>query len=118
MSSCRGFGETMDRWGKVVLAVGLGLLAAGCPKGQPDYNQGHKAETAQDLDAAYDYYQKAVKADPYNANFKIKLNQVRFEAGEMHIKQGLKLRDKGDLQGAVIEFQHAGGIDPSSPVAD
>jgi general secretion pathway protein D len=108
----------MRRWGSLFLCAGLGLLAAGCPKGQPVFNQGKKAEDLQDYDAALAYYQKALKADPHNANFKIRLNQVRFEAGEFHIKQGLAFRKKGDLQAAAGEFQRAGTIDPSSPVAE
>ena len=108
----------MPRWGSLVLCVGFGLLASGCPKGGPEFNQGRKAETLQDYDAAFAFYQKALKADPYNANYKIKLNQVRFEAGELHVKQGLALRKKGDLQGAAGEFQRAQAIDPSSPIAE
>ena len=108
----------MRRWGSLFLCVGFGLLAAGCPKGQPDYNQGKKAETIQDYDAAFVYYQKAVKADPYNANYKIKLNRIRFEASELHVKHGVELRKQGDLQGAAGEFQRAQAMDPSSPVAD
>src|SRR6202140_3321172 len=108
----------MRRWGSLFLCVGFGLLAAGCPKGQPDYNQGKKAETIQDYDAAFVYYQKAVKADPYNANYKIKLNRIRFEASELHVKRGVELRKQGDLQGAAGEFQRAQAMDPSSPLAD
>ncbi len=108
----------MHRYGTLMVCVSFGLLAAGCPKGQTDYNQGRKAETLQDYDAAFDYYLKALKADPYNASYKIKLNQIRFEAGALHVKQGVKLRDTGDLQGAVAQFQRAQVIDPSSPVAD
>ena len=108
----------MRRWGSLFLCVGLGLLAVGCPKGQPDYNQGRKAETLQDYDAAFAFYQKAAKADPYNATYKIKLNRVRFEASELHVKRGVELRKQGDLQGAAGEFQRAQAIDPSSPVAD
>src|SRR5712691_2201499 len=108
----------MRRWGSLFLCFGFGLLAAGCPKGQPDYNQGKKAETLQDYDAAFVFYQKAAKADPYNANYKIKLNRIRFEASELHVKRGVELRKQGDLQGAVGEFQRAQVIDPSSPVAD
>jgi len=93
-------------------------MASGCPKGKTDYSQGKKAESLQDYDAALAYYQKALKAEPYNANYKIKLNQIRFEAGQSHVKQGLSLRQKGDLQGAAAEFQRAGAIDPSSPVAE
>jgi len=108
----------MRRCGTLFLCISFGLLAAGCPKGSSEYNQARKAETLQDYDAALAYYQKAVKADPYNANYKIKLNQIRFEAGELHVKQGLALRKKGDLQGAAGEFQRAQAIDPSSPVAE
>ncbi|PYU82757.1 MAG: hypothetical protein DMG51_13395, partial [Acidobacteria bacterium] len=108
----------MRRWGSLFLCVGLGLLAVGCPKGQPDYSQGKKAETLQDYDAAFVFYQKAAKADPYNATYKVKLNRVRFEASELHVKRGVELRKQGDLQGAAGEFQRAQAIDPSSPVAD
>jgi general secretion pathway protein D len=108
----------MRRWGIVFLCVGFGLLTAGCPKGQPDFNQGKKAETIQDYDAAFVFYQKAVKANPYNANYKIKLNAIRFEASQQHVKRGDDFRKKGDLQGAASEFQRALAIDPSSPVAD
>src|SRR5947207_4888841 len=108
----------MRRWGSLFLCVGFGLLVAGCPKGQPDYNQGKKAETIQDYDAAFVFYQKAAKADPYNATYKIKLNRVRFEASELHVKRGVELRKQGDLQGAAGEFQRAQAMDPSSPVAD
>ena len=108
----------MKPWGSLFLCVGFGLLAAGCPKGNADFNQGRKAETLQDFDAALGFYQKALKADPYNANYKIKLNQIRFEAGQAHVKQGVALQKKGDLQGAAGEFQRAQAIDPSSPVAE
>src|SRR5262249_8153044 len=108
----------MRRWGNVVVVVGLGLLAAGCPKGQSAYNQGRKAETLGDLDAALNYYQQALKGDPQNANFRAKLNQTRFEAGEAHVKKGQELRKKGDLQGAASEFQRAQTVDPSSPIAE
>jgi general secretion pathway protein D len=108
----------MRPWGSRILGVGVGLLAAGCPKGQPDFNQGKKAETIQDYDAAFVYYQKAAKANPYNSEYKIKLNRVRFEASELHVKRGVEMRKQGDLQGAATEFQRAQALDPSSPVAD
>jgi general secretion pathway protein D len=107
----------MRRWGKLILCVCAGLLAAGCPKGQQHYDAGLKAETLQDYDTALEYYQKALASEPNNAHFRIKLNQIRFEAGEFHIKKGLTLREKGDLQAAAAEFQRASTLDPSSPVA-
>ena len=108
----------MHRWGKLFLCLGCGLLVAGCPKGNKEFLEGKKAENLEDYDAAVTYYQKAVKADPTNADYKIKLDQVRFEAGASHVKKGLELRKKGDFQGAVSEFQRAQTVDPSSPVAE
>src|SRR2546421_3917467 len=87
----------MRRWGNLLLCVGFGLLAAGCPKGKPDFTQGKKAEALQDYDAAFNFYQKAAKADPYNASYKIKLNRARFEASELHVKRGVELRNQGNL---------------------
>jgi general secretion pathway protein D len=108
----------MRRCGSVLLCVGMGLFAVGCPKGQTDYSKGRKAETLDDYDAALEFYQKALKSDPNNSGYKIRLNQARFEAGEQHIKLGLKQRENGDLQGAAAQFQRAQMDDPSSAIAE
>jgi general secretion pathway protein D len=107
-----------QKWGTLILCVSFGLFAAGCPKGGGDYSQGLKAENLQDYDAALSYYQKAVKSDPHNATYKIRLHQARFDAGEFHIKRGLEMRKRGELDGAGIEFQKALVADPSSSIAE
>jgi general secretion pathway protein D len=107
----------MHRRAKIALLAGLSLAAAGCPKGESDYSKGRKAETLQDYDAALEFYQKALKSDPNNASYKIRYNQIRFDAAELQVKQGLKLLENGDLEGAAAQFQRAQNIDPSSPVA-
>lgn len=107
----------MRRCRIVILCLGMGLFAVGCPKGDSNYNKGRKAETLEDYDAALEFYQKALKADPNNAGYKIRLNQTRFEAGEMHIQLGLKQRENGDLQAAAAQFQRAQIDDPSSAIA-
>ncbi len=109
----------MRRCSYVFIWILAGVALAGCPKnGHQAYKSGDKAFDIQDYDAAVDYYSKALEADPRNANFRIKLNQARFEAGQLHIRRGLKLREKGDLQGAISEFQRSTVLDPSSVVAD
>src|SRR5258708_33220973 len=107
----------MRRLVRLMLCVGAGLLADGCPKGGQQYNGAQKAENIQEYDTALQYYQKALEGDPRNAAYRIKLNQIRFEAGEFHIKKGVALREKRDLQVAAVEFQRASTIDPSSPIA-
>jgi general secretion pathway protein D len=94
------------------------VFAAGCPKAKKDYKAARHAVDLKDYDAAVDYYLKATKSDPRNVNYKIGLDQARFEAGASHVRAGLKLREKGDLQGAVSEFQRAQIMDPSSTSAD
>jgi len=109
----------MRRCGQILIWIVIGVALAGCPKkGGQDYKAGEKATDLKDYDAAVDYYAKAYAAEPRNAYYRIKLNGARFEAGQFHLRQGLKLRDKGDLQGAVSEFQRAQILDPSSIVAD
>jgi len=106
----------MRRFSKLILCLGAVFLAAGCPKSRKDYTQGRKAEHLQDYDAAYDYYQKALKADPENAEYLIKFNQARFEASALHVKNGIRLRERGQLEAAASELQRAAAIDPSSPL--
>jgi len=98
--------------------VCFGLIAAGCPKGGGEYTHGLKAENLQDYDAAVAYYEKAVKEDPQNATYKIRLHQARFDACEYHLKRGLEMRKRGELDGAAVEFQKAFVADPSSSIAE
>ena len=110
----------MRRWSLVLICVLAGVALGGCPKknGNQNYKMGEKAIDLKDYDAAVDYYSKALAADPKNPFYRIKLNDARFEAGQFHLHQGLKLREKGDLQGAISEFQRAQILDPSSTIAD
>ncbi|HET7109095.1 MAG TPA: hypothetical protein VFI38_19935 [Candidatus Acidoferrum sp.] len=108
----------MRRWCQLGVLIAVAVFAAGCPKDKQDYKSARHAVDLKDYDAAVDYYLKATKSDPHNVNYKIGLDQSRFEAGAAHVQKGLKLRDKGDLQGAVSEFQRAQIMDPSSTAAD
>jgi len=109
----------MRRCGRILIWIFAGIALAGCPKnGNHDYSAGERAVDLKDYDAAVDYFVKALSAEPHNANYRMRLDRARFEAGQVHIRQGLKLRDKGDLQGSISEFQRAQVLDPSSVVAD
>jgi general secretion pathway protein D len=109
----------MRRLSLIVFFMLIGVALGGCPKnGNANYKAGEKALDLKDYDAAVDYYGKALAADPKNPFYRIKLNDARFEAGQLHLHNGMKLRDKGDLQGAVSEFQRAQVLDPSSVIVD
>jgi len=90
---------------------------AGCPHGNSEYNQGKKAEGLNDYDTALIHYNRALLAEPNNPEYKLKVNRLRFDAGQYHVEQGQKSLQKGDLQVALAEFQKAMLIDPASPIA-
>ena len=94
------------------------VLLAGCPKGNTDYTEGRKAETLQDYDTALVHYDKALRSDPGNAEYKLRAMHVRFEDAQFHLEQGQKALQKGDLQLALTEFQKSQALDPSNAAAD
>ncbi|MGC2330887.1 MAG: hypothetical protein WA581_05505 [Candidatus Acidiferrales bacterium] len=96
----------------------MALLLAGCPKGNQDYDAGRKAEAIEDYDTALVHYERALRTDPTNAEYKLREVHMRFEDGQYHLDQGEKALKKGDLQLALGEFQKAQAIDPSNAAAD
>jgi len=100
---------------KFVVLMAAVLCAAGCPRG--DFNAGKRAEAVQDYDTALIYYERALQADPTNTEYKMKAMRLRFEAGQHHVELGQKIRQGGDLQMALAEFQKALMIDPASAIA-
>ncbi|MGD1209743.1 MAG: hypothetical protein ABR973_00100 [Candidatus Acidiferrales bacterium] len=109
----------MRRKAYIPILVSAAILLIGCPKvDNADYNAGRKAESLQDYDTALVHYERALRADPTNAEYKLRETHTRFEAGQFHLEQGKKALDKGDLQLALAEFQKAQAIDPSNAAAD
>ncbi|MGA7855249.1 MAG: cohesin domain-containing protein [Candidatus Acidiferrales bacterium] len=108
----------MRRLGYVPLLVAAALLLAGCPKGNEDFSAAQKANALQDYDTALVHYERALRADPTNAEYKLRAAQARYDAGQFHIHQGEKAIKLGDLQLALAEFQKAQLIDPSNVAAD
>src|ERR1700733_6509247 len=103
-----------------LLAIAVVFLA-GCPKANQansDYSDGRKAETLQDYDTALVHYERALRANPSNAEYKLREMHARYAAGQFHLEQGQKALQKGDLQLAVTEFQKAQSLDPSNTAAD
>jgi general secretion pathway protein D len=96
----------------------LAALLVGCPKSNSDFQTGKKAEAVQDYDTALVYYERALRAEPTNAEYKLRDTQMRFEDGQFHIRQGRAAEQKGDLQRALTEFEKAQAVDPSSSIAD
>ena len=107
----------MRRRLRAALALPLTVFLLACPKGPSEYNQGKHAEDVQDWDTALIHYQHALSYDPTNTEYKLKVNQIRFEAAAAHVKEGQKQMAKGEPRIALAEFEKAMAIDPSSPIA-
>jgi general secretion pathway protein D len=108
----------LRRSGYLLLLVTAALLLGGCPKGNQDYDEAQKANAIQDYDTALVHYERALRADPTNAEYKLRAAQARYDAGQFHVQQGKKALKNGDLQLALGEFQKAQLIDPSNTAAD
>ncbi len=100
-----------------VLMVSLAALLAGCPKGNSDFKAAKNAEIIEDYDTALVHYERALRADPRNAEYRLKATRIRFEAAQAHVQKGQKHRQAGETQLALAEFQKAAAIDPASAVA-
>ncbi|MBI4906697.1 MAG: hypothetical protein HY820_23920 [Acidobacteria bacterium] len=84
----------------------------------PLYTQAKAAEVRKDWDAALELYVKAVHNDPGNIAVQLGLRRVQFQAAQMHVDLGRKLRNDGKLQEALDEFTRACAIDPSLMIAE
>ena len=111
----------MHRKAYLPLLAFAAIFLIGCPKANQanaDYSDGRKAETLQDYDTALVHYERALRADPANAEFKLREMHARYSAGQFHLEQGQKALQKGDLQQALTEFQKTQALDPSNTAAD
>ncbi len=107
---------------RVCIAVfTLALLMAGAlqaaSRAEKLYRQGQAAEGKQNWDEALDLYQQALDQKPGDAQYAIAMRRARFQAGQMHVNLGEKLRAQGKLEESLGEFQKALIADPGSAIA-
>lgn len=93
------------------------LLLAGCPKANQDFEAGRKAEAVQDYDTALVDYERALRSEPTNSEYKLRAMRMHSADGNFHLEQGEKLLKKGDLEMALAEFEKAEAVDPSNMAA-
>ena len=79
--------------------------------------RGEAAEARQDFDAAYEAYQHAVKKDPNDLRYRAHFDRIRYLAAVGHVDRGRVLRQSGDLNGALAQFNRAVQMDPSNQAA-
>src|SRR3954447_24240916 len=100
----------------LLLLFGL-ILPSSAESSRSLYNKGKNAEARQNYEQAYDFYKKAYDQTPQDVSYRSAYERLRFLAGASHVHRGQLLREAGRLQEAMVEFQKAVEIDPSSAIA-
>ncbi len=79
--------------------------------------RGADAEVHEDYDAAFEAYRQAHLLKPKDLRYQTKFERIRFAAAAAHVDRGRVLRQSGDLNGALTEFQRALSIDGGNQTA-
>jgi general secretion pathway protein D len=101
----------------LLLAAPSAPLWAGNRRGDKLVNDARQEEAKGNLDHAFQLAGQALEQDPSDPAYQLEVRRVRFETGDMHVKNGQKLRNEGKLAEGLAEFEKAYGIDPSSDIA-
>jgi general secretion pathway protein D len=101
----------------LLLLIALGALLQAKDKGDKDFKAAEAAAAKNDWDKALPLYMSALDKNPNNLAYTIGMRRARFQAGQMHVNRGQKLRVDGKVEDAMAEFQKAIIADPSSSIA-
>jgi len=109
--------KRLIRSAAMLLLVLVVTLAIAADKAKTLYKKGKDAEDRQNYEQAYDYYKQAYDLKPGDLSYRSAFERLRFLAGASHVHRGQLLREAGQLDTALAEFQKAVDLDPSSAIA-
>jgi general secretion pathway protein D len=92
-------------------------LFSSCGGGSSAFKKGTQLDVQQNYDEALAYYEEALKQEPKNHEYRLYYERARFRAAIAHFDRGRKLKEAGNLDGSLAEFQRASAIDPSNALA-
>jgi len=104
--------ELLRRHGPAALVV-VCLFAGGCAASRA-FHRGESAEYRQDYDRAVVEYTKALRLDPDSSGTRLALDRAKIRASQNHFNRGRRLAATGKLDQALIEFEAAAELNPSS----
>jgi general secretion pathway protein D len=111
-----------NRLTAVILAVLMAApavpLQAKTKKGDQFFAEGRVHEQKKEWDEALASYQQALAEDPADILYRMANEKIVFQASQFHVEQGLRLRNRGLLGDALLEFEKAYGIFPGSTAAE
>jgi general secretion pathway protein D len=93
------------------------LIAGGCA-GSAALRNGQSAEGRQDYDVAVVEYAKALRLRPGDTNARVALERAKLRASQEHFMRGRRLTALGKLDQALVEFEVASELNPSSGDVD
>ncbi len=95
----------------------VALLAASCATTSA-MRRGRDAEHAQDYDRAVVQYTLALKEQPDNVDARASLERAKLRTSQFHLNNGRRDAAVGKLEEALLEYQIAAEMNPSSNEAD
>ena len=101
----------------IMFFVGSWVIPVFADKGESAYQQGREFEAHQNYEAAYEAYEHAYDASPKSVEYRAALTRIRFLAAASKVHRATLLQQAGQLEDALVLFQDAARIDPSSPIA-
>ncbi|HKC64458.1 MAG TPA: hypothetical protein VKB86_12520, partial [Pyrinomonadaceae bacterium] len=101
----------------VVFCLLAAPMTALAKKGDKNFKQGVKYETAQQWEKAAQEFTLAVAADPSNTEYQLHYRRAVFNASQMYMQQGRALAEQRDYLGAYNAFRQAYGYDPVNQLA-
>jgi general secretion pathway protein D len=96
----------------LAITLALGMMAAGCVT--TGMRAGQLAEQGQDYDRAVVEYTRVLKEHPDNREARLSLDRAKLRAALEHYNRGLRLRNGGRLDEALVELQIASELNPAS----
>ena len=92
-------------------------LQARTRKGDKALDHGRKLEAAREYEKALEQYEIAMKEDPADIAYQLAARRTRFEASQVYVHLGQRVRTEGNLEDAMSAFTKALMLDPSSSIA-
>jgi general secretion pathway protein D len=97
--------------------VVAGLLVGGCAASTAS-RHGREAERLQDYDLAVVEYTKALRRKPNDVGTRQGLERAKLRASEEHFQRGRRLASTGKLEEALVEYELASELNPTSGAVD
>ena len=98
---------------QLALMLCLAAVTAGCATSSA-LRAAQVAESEQDFDRAVIEYTKVVQARPNDRTARASLEQAKLRASQAHFTTGRRLASLGKLEEALLEYQLAAELNPSS----